>query len=178
MLQIDEGAVAWVHKTARRNAWRVCAWIDLDDLVQDGYLHFYRVAQKYRDVKTAAHIMSLFKVTYTNHLHDLSKNRTRQLPELLVCDLINTDDSEAAFWEKALGVDHELGTCFTAIMRASAPVRQLLANIASDQGIRTLRARGRLFKNGTRETLNDKFCRIAKCDNSIDLVGALTEVLT
>lgn len=178
MLQMDSGAVAWLHKTARKNAWRVHSWYDLDDLLQDGFLHFCRVADRYQDVRAPAHIMSLFKVTYINHCHDLSKWRTRNLPELLVCDLINTDMNEAAFWERCLGFEHELATCFTAIVRASQPVCELLSNITSERGIKALRSHGRLFSDGTRETLNHKLCRIARCDPQYDLVNALTEVLT
>ena len=177
-MHLDEGAVAWTYKIARKNMWRVCSWYDLDDLVQDGYLHFFRVARKYDNVRSPAHIMSLFKVTYTNHIHDLSKKRTKELPELLVCDLINTDEDEAPFWESLLGVDHEFATTFTAIVRASLPVCELLRNIASQRGIKTLRSRCRVLGDGTRETINTKLCRIARCDPQYDLVGALKEVLT
>lgn len=81
-MDMDQGARAWLARTARKNYWRVSDWYDLDDLIQDGYWHWYRIINKYpyitkpRMTRNARRIiMGLFQRTYTNHLHDLAKRR-------------------------------------------------------------------------------------------------------
>ena len=91
---MDDGAKFWMLKYAKQNLWRVPDWYEIDDLIQDGFLHYQRIAKKYRKVKTPAHIMALFKRTYTNHIHDLSGRRTKAPPtvKLALSGLTRHDD--------------------------------------------------------------------------------------
>ncbi len=72
----DNGTFGWIAKTAVKNHWRVASWMDVDDLIQDGYEWYFKTRRNYPDVREDAHAMSLFKTSYTNYLHDLSKKRT------------------------------------------------------------------------------------------------------
>jgi len=73
---MDHGARIWLLKTVQKNYWRVPKWYEVDDLVQDGFLHYLRVLRKYQEVRNPAHLMALFKVTFCNHLNDLSNRKT------------------------------------------------------------------------------------------------------
>lgn len=44
-LEIDAMAIRWMASYARKNYWRVAAWISLDDLIQEGYFTWYRLVQ-------------------------------------------------------------------------------------------------------------------------------------
>jgi len=74
---MDRGAKLWLYKYARRNFWRVSCWYELDDLIQDGHMHYQRILDKYPRVANPAHLMRLFQITFANHLNDLSKFKTR-----------------------------------------------------------------------------------------------------
>lgn len=192
MQTMDEGARRWLHKIARQHHWRVASYIDLDDLVQDGYLTYHRVVTKYAGTKSRAHIMALFKRVYYNHLHDLANERSHSVPETLYADIAPDGVCEEAVWERLLSV---VDTDLVFYSEAPRPVRELLSAISSDRGRKRLRSRSRVRTtpdspptrvrtNRTasieiRPTLNEKFCSLLGCDPSkIDLVSSLRSYLT
>lgn len=186
---MDDSAQRWVVKTARKNFWRVQQWYELDDLIQDGYMWWCFVVNKYHDsayercagskniedsVKQL--LMSLFMRTYTNHIHDLSKSRTGAAAEVRLTDLASTSTDEAAIVESALA---GVAVCdaYAAVLVNSAPdgVRQVLQAYSYERpsAVSAYRIRG-----GERETMNDRFCRIAGKDPaSTDLVSQVKSYL-
>lgn len=84
---MDEGAAAWLQRTAAKNLWRVPDYYELDDLVSDGMECWVKVTQRYSNVKSAAHLMALFKTTFTNHVHDLARKKMRMPDSINECQL-------------------------------------------------------------------------------------------
>lgn len=77
MESMDRALRGWLHNTAVENYWRVADWYELDDLIQDGYCVFLKVSARYPNVANQKNLMALFKVAFVNHIHDLSKKKTR-----------------------------------------------------------------------------------------------------
>src|ERR1700734_1858383 len=79
---MDKGARLWMIKFARQQIWRVQdGSYDLDDLIQDGIVTWYRIAEKYKnEVDAKKHLMSLFQVSFMNYINTMSKKRGRQKP--------------------------------------------------------------------------------------------------
>lgn len=77
---MDKGAVGWLVKTAGENFWRVEGFMTRDDLVQEGYICYFKVAGRYKKTATGkAHLMSLFKTTYLNRITDLANERRKHI---------------------------------------------------------------------------------------------------
>lgn len=77
---MDQSARGWMFKKARSSLWRMKDTMDLDELLQEGWLCWIKVGRKYPHITHAPHLMELFKTTFTNHIHDLAEKASRQLP--------------------------------------------------------------------------------------------------
>ena len=156
MQVMDEGARRWMLKTARANFWRVASWMEFEDLIQDGYMHYARLVARYHNVKNRAQIMSLFKTTFNNHFHDISKKRTKQI-DVPVSDVMPDQQSADIFFELNGGSEIDLSN----LMLAPQQVITALQALGADKAARILKSQYRKRLNGTRETTNERFCRIA-----------------
>lgn len=175
-MEMDHGARAWMFRHAQKNHWRVAAWYDLDDLIQDGYLHWRRVVQHYPDVVDRPHIMSLFKITYINHIHDLAKRRDR-LPEVRLLDTAapGTTLTESDLWDRILVDEQELSEFDVLISQAPDPIRKVLALLTSEDGCRRLRSQYRRLRGGIRETKNERLARLTGLSPEINFEQAFRE---
>lgn len=183
---MDDGARGWLVKTATKNFWRVARWYDLDDLIQDGFVCYYKVMLKYPTAIDAPHRMALFKRTYTNYIHDLSTSRTKSVAEFLASDLTPQDaegGERSEMIAASIPCPHSDMVSVGAIL-ATAPerVRRVLALFADDEDRVALRSAYRLRRIGkrlVRETLNERLCRILGYDPAeTDLVGEVHRFLT
>lgn len=168
---MDEGARRWLLNTARSNFWRVCHWMELEDLIQDGYMHFVRVCNRYPGSNPSQR-MALFKVVYKNHLNVLSQKRTRK-PELSYMDYSTPEDPDG--FERILPPSKF--TDLTPLTTAPEPIRKVLSIFGSTKGLLALRqeykCRGR-----QRETRNERLCKLCGLDpNQFDLPTLLKNYL-
>jgi len=91
---LDKGMRGWLVTMARKNYWRVAAWMDLDDLIAEGFLAYAICRAKYDDrVANKRHFMALVQITFINQITDLANDRTAQ-PEIAASQLGNPDDPE------------------------------------------------------------------------------------
>jgi hypothetical protein len=164
---MDVGARRWLFKHARENHWRVARWVEFEDLVQDGLVCWYRVIRRYERVPkgSSRHRMALFMRTFRNHIHDLSKQRSR-LVEVHIDDLPpHVADLAAHDMQQVYGGAPPLVKLGLTILMAPAHAR-------------SLRAHYRFRADMTRETPNDRLCRLAGLDpHVIDLVGEIRAYL-
>ena len=177
MLAMDASARKWLLKTSRRHYWRVAAWMEFEDLVQDGYYHWARLVNRYTDVTDRPHLMQLFKRTFSNHIHDLSKKRTRT-PEQTLSTIPHEgiDDDEAL---DKFGSEPELASFRTFISQGPKPVQDVIALFLHDDGCQAIRAQYRHRKDGTRETVNERLCRLCGYDpEAIDLAWLVRAYLS
>jgi hypothetical protein len=150
---MDEGARKWLFKTAYKNFWRVHHYMDVDDLIQEGYVQYARVIARYPEATDAAHIMRLFQIMYTQRLNILATQRTREREIIDEIELQSFDSFEP-----------EGGTLQALIAQAPAPVAALIKLLQSDNGCKRLRAAYRRRRTGERETTNERLCRLVGLD--------------
>lgn len=192
MTAMDEGARIWLLRTARKNYWRVAAWYDLDDLIQDGFMCYARVIAKYERrqyvtrtgvvtnksprVRKRKHIMSLFKVVYTSHINDLANRRTTDLVEVLAEDIVSPASQAESVWDDLVTDDCDVLVYEHLIVEAPKVLQRLLRAMMTAPG-RRLRAPYRVSKTG-RETVNERLCRIAGLDpRAVDVATMLRRYL-
>ncbi len=169
--------MGWIVKTARKNFWRVKAYCELDDLIQDGVLHYCRIVAKYPHVTSKAHLMGLFKVTYINHFNDLSKKVSRV--ELIpISALLRPMQSETTVWDRLIGVEDQSGDLAVRLAQAPKPVHTILQLLLTNEGCRRLRSPYRVNKDGTRQTTNDRLRRLAGVGPGIDILSMIRNTLS
>lgn len=173
---IDHGAKVWLARYAKKNLWRVRAWYELEDLIQEGFMVFCRVLDKYRyTVKSQAHLMRLFQISVVNHFNDLSNQRTRDPVQVPVDDLATSAGiDQIEIWDRYAQDEGHL--LVALIAHAPAPVKQLLT--ALDQAdIKQLRE-GYRRDDGIRETTNEHLCHLAHLDpERVDVVTDIRNYL-
>lgn len=165
---MDVGARGWILKTAKQNYWRVKDFYELDDLVQDGFLKFEHVRNRYPNVTSKANLMALFKRAYTNHIHDLARRKAK----VRACF---DNECDLGFSMERLRYTMMPNTSPTiALLRPE--LRALFKALLTDP-----RAAEKLARklDRTRQTTNDFFCRLIGADPSeINLHSALTDALS
>ncbi len=162
---MDQGARLWLIKYARKNLWRVQDdSYDFDDLVQDGFITWYKVAEKYgNDVSARKHQMSLFQVSFINYVNTLSTKRFREKP--LSCEY------DPAMNE--LLPDAELATFYTLCQTAPSEIKKVISFLDDDSNCQKLQGLMHLRENGTRETLGQRLRRLCDLSDEVDIVGML-----
>lgn len=165
MTTMDDGARYWMVKTAKANYWRVASWYELDDLIQDGMLCWWRIVDRYETkagrVRARRHLMRLFQRTYTNHIHDLAKARTHYEFEQKISDVLSAPiESEARLWHVVDNDGGDLMAFERLIAEAPRQLRALIGQLLSDGESPTLQASYRVRRDGTRETLGERFARM------------------
>lgn len=167
-MEMDRGVHGWIINTTRVNFWRVAGWYEFDDLVQDGFMHYQRIIAKYSNVREPKQIMSLFKVCFTNHIHDLAKKRTRDTLE--VCE-----HALGIALENVDSVMHTSPDTSALVAQLPAILRSLIIAMQTDTRVRRPCRR----RVDHRETTNEKLCRIVGADpRSINLLETLRSYLT
>lgn len=172
-MQMDEGARLWLFKTAHKNYWRVAPYYELDDLIQDGFVSYYKTVARYkRRVKNRSHMMRLFQMSYVNHIHDLAKLRTRH-NRVIANDLVTGDaDPLNALAANCSDDTHQLVVFMAALAKAPTQVKQVLLILTTHQGRMELCKPYRGKAN--RETSNERLCRLTGYDpEKTDLVAAV-----
>lgn len=132
-MRMDDYLKRWINIHASRNHWRVAHWLDLDDLIQDGYLLWRQVTLRYLEtVNQRAHMVAMFQTTFIRHIHALANRRTKSVGEVQidvikpVLALEEADDLEPA----CLSDDGDGARAIELrglLAKAPEPLRKLLA---------------------------------------------------
>jgi hypothetical protein len=153
---VDAGVRGWVFKTIKANYWRVSHYYEFEDLVQDSFIVWKRICDRYPDVKETKHRMALFKTAFRNHIHDLSKKRTKYIE----CCMLESDLGTAVnvLREEVDGSqDPNIGLL---VSQLPEKLQTLLSRLYSEKRKHPYRRR----LDGTRETINERLCRLAGLD--------------
>lgn len=176
---IDHGAKVWLTRYAKRNLWRVRAWYELEDLIQEGFVVFCCVWGRYHSTAVKpAHIMRLFQVSFINHIHALSKQRTRDPAQALTIDLTPRDaDGPHWFWSQYAYTYSDEHRMLTLMAHAPVVVKRALGALSrADAG--KLRSAYRRSGSGARETTNERLCRLANLNPAeVDVATAIRDYL-
>lgn len=150
----DKGLRGWIVKTAKKNHWRVAAWHDLDDLIQEGLLAYAICRQRYRHkVENRRHFMALVQVVFSNRITDLANERTAG-EDIAVSQIAAEGKELVALEYLAGGMDGD-AELQAILAMAPAEVRQFLELFNTPEGIDRLEAPRRRRADGTRQT-NDE----------------------
>lgn len=204
---MEQTVYGWIIKTARKNIWRVNAWYDLEDLIQDGVMWYYMTEKRYsKTVKSRSHMMALFKTSFQNYIHDLANPKRQRTPnEVTFSDLDGGGDGDLsvedlvdirAYRAFSIGV----ASVDVGIVLVDAPerVRAALELLLSDEGAKKLRSayrvRGANQVNNdkverarsvrvrvlcVRETLNERLCRLLGYDpKTVNITKEIREYLS
>lgn len=151
----DKGCRGWIVKTARKNYWRMPAYVGLDDLIQEGLLAYAICKARYRDtVENKRHFMALVQVVFLNRITDLANERTRG-DDISVSQIAAEGKELTALEYLAGGCDGDAELAAT-LAKAPADVRGFLELLGSDQGRAELDKPLRRRPDGTRETFDDR----------------------
>lgn len=149
---MDQGVSGWIYKTARENLWRVSGFIEFDDLVQDGFMFWQRIVTRYPNVTHRPHQMALFKTAFHNHIHDLSKKKTR-------LELVTESDMDVPLDFMLEGDDpaQDPDLAFLIPQLPPALLRMIKRMLETPDAPYRQRLDGR-------ETTNERLCRFAGLD--------------
>lgn len=200
MTSMDKAARAWLVTVTADHFWRVASWYEFEDLLQDGMMTWYRIVEKYETntgrVRSRPHLMKLFKRSFLNHIHDLSRNKRVARVEVKADDvkpnrvgqsLARSMDREGSEGEPlavfdvwgALGCNVDLGEYARMIVDAPVALRSLLQALIFGAGTRASQSEYRVRTDGTRETTNARLCRLVGANpDSVELADELRAFLT
>lgn len=153
---------AWAIKVNHQNKWRCDRIFEPEDLLNEAYLVFARVAERYPRVVEQRHFFSLFKTALRNYLHDQARYVKRKR---LAIEDTATDPGES----DQIG---ELSHDGDVRARINNIPQLRVALEAMEHNPRSLR---RVFV-GKRENLNMKLHRITGVD--YDFMGGFRNALS
>jgi len=160
---MDDGARNYLFKYAKKNHWRVAAWIDFDDLIQEGYFAYYDTLRRYPTATEPQHIMSLFKLVLRSNIEDMVRKNTKQVDDAR-SDLVELNDNPNM-------VLPDFSNLHALLIKAPKAIKDVLALMADDKQREELQKPFTKYDNGRRETLNDRFTKILGLDPKVDVVG-------
>lgn len=125
----------WTKRTIAKHFWRVRGLCEPDDLLQDAWVLFLKLKQKYT-TDGPAHFGKLFRTSFANHFHTLSSQRTHRLPVPLsslinVSEMTSSDADEIPLMVRnGWPVDGNLGPQLCAIKETLRRMRYDRATLA------------------------------------------------
>jgi hypothetical protein len=147
---VPQSVIAWVHKHAGKNYWKVSGLCDWDDLIGEGYLAISYCLNKYGTTLAPAHFMRLVQLTFNCAIIDIAKKRTKYqtIAATVVPETVDTVSD------------------FDRVVAESPPlVKQTLEYMINDIS-GSLREKYKV-NNGERETSNARMARLMNLDQSI-----------
>lgn len=177
---LDAGVRGWIHNTAHKNYRRI-AGFDKEDLIQEGYLCFYKckesmypwLRKRFPSHEDRRTFMGYFQRTFSNRIFDLAK-RQSPFTERLALDMVKEvpDREGLTIWDDIIPFHQdEEQTAATMLATASREIKQLLALLVDDAMRFSQYRRYGNHKRARRETNNRYFCRLLGLPPDRDIVG-------
>jgi len=152
----------WAVNYISRNVWKLGLEHEFDDLLQDAYFYFLKCTDRYSTVVEPKHFMSLFKTCLRNHFYELANQRTRRAE-------VHTEV------EQQIELTDDIDELETRLLLDSAPteITALLEALGINAGLEATKPQPHFrHANGTRETNNERLCRLVGVDPAeVDMVG-------
>lgn len=163
---LDAGLRGFIAATAKREYWRVAGVLDLEDLVQEGYLCYYKCYRRYsdptnrnypKDELTVSWMQAIVGRAFMNRIYDLAAKK-RYGFAVNVSELMGVEESSEDFLDRALPVVPEVSTLRMLFALTPWELQELVRLLAGD-GKEALGFK-RKARGGTRETTNEYYCRL------------------
>jgi hypothetical protein len=166
---LDEGMRGYIVRTARQEYWRVAAWYDLEDLIQDGLLCYAKCRARYGELRIKNHpssgdrkwMMQLVKTAFYRHIMTLSSRAARAPGEVAVSQLVQDDGPGMAEVWDYIAPPHP-AEAHLALTLSSLPQELVdLITILAGDGAEALGfERRHIGRRLGRETTNEYYCRL------------------
>ena len=153
----------WTAAFLHNSVWRCDHIHGVDDLMQDAYLLFHKVSERYPRVITQAAFMKLYKASLRNMLHD----HARVMMLKRECFADECDDTEA---DLLVGDTTNMGEFIHLLNDLPHTIVDALNMIAEHPEL--LRANG-----GVRENLNQKLRRLLNVGREFEFIRSLRTLL-
>lgn len=120
---LDAGVRGYIVRTAHKNFWKVAAYYEMDDLIQDGYLCYAKCKAGFRADETKPpeeeqrRFMGFFQMAFQNHITDLANNRSNT-PETVIASLPEDQADGIEAWAAHAS---ELSDASLAVLITQAP---------------------------------------------------------
>lgn len=164
-----EGVVKnWAASFIKKQQWRCDRIHEFDDLLQDCYLIFLKLVERYPRVIEPHHFMALFKTSVRNSFHDKSSYKQRKGQYHLE---LPADVSDSCV--EQIGEATNAGYLMALLGEAPEELRLALALLVNDPSSLIGQGSHRM----TRENLNMKLRRILGLESTFDLKAALMNML-
>lgn len=192
---LDAGMEGFIVNTAQKEFWRVAGWYELEDLIQDGYMCYYKCKDRYGVLSVKNHptkgdikwMMALVKTTFNNHIRHKLAGKVRYGSEIAVSQLGAEDSEFDDVWGNIAPPQLEESTLAVMLAQAPAEIKQLIQLLVGDgaEALGFNRSRNRVSEVGEkkvrrvsqgrrplRETTNEYYCRLMGLDpKRNDLLG-------
>lgn len=162
---LDAGMQGFIASTAKREYWRVAGVLDLEDLIQEGYLCYYKCYRRYsdpnnrnypKDELTASWMQAIVGRAFMNRIYDLASKK-RYGFAVPASEIAAAEEAPEALLDRALPPVAETSTLRAALAQAPWELLELLRILANDGKT----ALGFKRKSaGGRETTNEYYCRL------------------
>ena len=160
---MDAGARNWLFKHAKKNYWRVAAWIEFDDLIQEGYVEYCEVLKRYPQAVEPSHKMRLFQLCFRSKIEDLVRANTKQVDDAR-SDIVEIYDGDAV-------IAPDFSNLHALLIKAPQVIKDALMLLTDEKKREELQKPFARSENGHRETLNERFCRLLGInDKQVDIV--------
>ena len=154
----------WASYFIRKNQWRCDSVYEFDDLMQEAYLIYLRICDKYPKVIEPAHFLALFKRAMCNQIHDFS--RVARKKRIVIQD--TTKDVSELFVNR---VGEITNPGYMNILLSEAPEELQIALALIEQNPKELYA-----KQPRRENLNQRLRRVLGIKD-LDFIGEIQNLL-
>lgn len=193
---LDEGMRGFIFSTARKYYWRLAGW-DFDDLVQEGFLCYWKcyiryvgkrsnafryLPPKHPDSLARQHFMALVRTAFMNRINTLLAHQPNC--ETPISQMTTEAESSVEpLWDRILPADSEVATASQLLLNAPAEIKQLFDLLINDlldmpyRAFSTHSSRHRLrwgkSRRAPRETTNQYLCRLVGKPPEFDMVGLI-----
>lgn len=148
--------------------------MEYEDLMQEAYVVFLKVQQKYPDVEKGAHFMCLFKTAWNNHFTDFTYLDTKH--RVLIRDSDMVTEEETSFIGALPGDLSHSGMLMTAIRQAPSEVQSVVSIfLHAPAELLELVAGGLSTRRNCKDRGNELLCRMVGAKPNTNLVGMVED---
>jgi hypothetical protein len=167
----DSGMRGWISVTAVdvHRRYGLSRWYEIEDLIQEGFICFCNVWDKYRSLfdvehptkQQRGHFMALVKSAFLNRLKNMVKPGTyRRAIEY------------TPQWEKMLGSTGEFATISLLLSQAPAEIKDMLDRLLSDVELGPYRSYKTKCGLPIRETTREYWTRMLGQPDAVDKLAS------
>lgn len=160
----------WSAHFINENLWRCDQVLDFDDLLQEAFITFVKIADTYPRVIEPKNFMALFKRAMINKMHDRSAYKRRK-----DCTEVKVSLDVSEFFVGRIGEVTNGGYLATLLNEVPEEMKLALMMLVNNNSEKPHRRKHRLEE---RENLSRQICRILGLPLNCDPVADIKQLLS